>query len=168
MKNISIYDTTNRVRKEHQELEAPKHLTWYVFNSDWNNSTIECINLFDYKWPFLRDLYYNYLKNKEDFDLFAKDTLSLIMYYFWSKSEDEIVLTSWPTSLGEEEIQRLVKELKNEKEKYPTAYRYSVFPKLPVAEKIDVATQIIINWDQFIKYLWDNKELIKEYKKYNK
>ena len=55
------------------------------------------------------------------------------MYYFWSKCEWEIILSDWPPS--------------------------DTFCK----EKIDVFDQVMLNWDIFVDYIWNNRQYIKIY-----
>ena len=52
------------------------------------------------------------------------------MYYFWSKCEYEILITTW--------FER--KDFKD--------------------EKIDVYDQLQLNWNAFIDYIWKNKKYI--------
>lgn len=49
---------------------------------------------------------------------------SALMYYFWSKAEYEVVIYPWCGG-GEKE-----------------------------SKKIDVYTQIMMNWDKFVEYVW--------------
>lgn len=66
-----------------------------------------------------------YKKNKHDFDAFAELVRKELAYYFRSKCEWETVVTSFPERA----------EFK--------------------AEKIDVYEQVMLNWDVFIKYVWE-------------
>lgn len=60
--------------------------------------------------------------SKEEF----QDKLrSSLMYYFWGRSEYEIVIYPWCGG-GEKE-----------------------------SKKIDVYTQIMMNWDKFVEYVWE-------------
>ena len=52
------------------------------------------------------------------------------MYYFWSKCEYEIIITCWP--------------------------KWDKFKE----EKIDVYSQLNLNWDKFVNYIWENKKEI--------
>lgn len=87
--------------------------------------------------------------NKMDFDsqlkfVFEKEVRSYLRYYFWSKCEWEITVTTWPTYFvdtpGLEEPQK---------------------PKLEVSQKLDVYEQVMINWQPFIEYLERNLKLLK-------
>lgn len=109
-------------------------LTWNVYYEDFNRRNIKTFNIFEH-YRFWEDCIKNKKKNKEDKDSFIKQLRQDLMYYFWSRSEWEIILTSWP-------------ERKNFKEK-----------------KIDVCDQIELNWDRFVDYVWNNiKDIKKEIK----
>ena len=64
------------------------------------------------------------------FDEFKKEIKTSLTYFFWSKCEWEIILEDWPP--------------------------HESFNK----KKIDVCHQVMMNFDQFITYLWNNKEKI--------
>ena len=66
-----------------------------------------------------------YKQYKDDFPEFSTEVKRKLMYLFWSKCEWEIILHDWPES------DRCTKK------------------------KIDVYQQVMLNWDVFIKYVWD-------------
>lgn len=67
---------------------------------------------------------------------FAEKLKSNLMYYFWSRAEWEIILAPWVGGDREKD-----------------------------AEKIDVYDQIMMNWDIFLNYVWNNMlKLIKDEK----
>ena len=74
---------------------------------------------------FTKDLKETYKKYKNDFAAFSEYVRKDLMYYFWSKCEWEIILDHWP--------------------------HWDNFK----GRKIDVYDQISMNWDIFIKYVWD-------------
>jgi hypothetical protein len=90
--------------------------------------------------------------------------LSNIMYYYWSKCEYEIIVSSWPSSLNEADLKALMSELEKQRAEYPDRRNYYVCPPLEGAEKVDVATQVIMNWEPFISYVWENRKLIAKFK----
>lgn len=133
-----------------------KKLTWYVFNEE--NGKIIPVDIFQYNWVFLVDLLNIKKKYKDDFVKFADATRSALQHQYWSRSEYETIITSWPPYVDEEELDRLNKERDDRLAKGWQFYRESV--GLECAYKIDIYDQIMLNWDVFIKYLWDNKHLI--------
>ena len=75
---------------------------------------------------FSDDIKKDYKKYKNNFELFSERVNIYLRYYFWSKCECEIILSNWPPS--------------------------DSFEK----EKIDIYDQVMLNWNVFIKYVWDN------------
>ena len=109
-------------------------LIWNVYYEDFNKKNIKTFNIFEH-YRFWEDCIKNKKKNKKDKDNFVKQLRQDLMYYFWSKTEWEIILTSWP-------------ERKDFEEK-----------------KIDVCDQIELNWNRFVDYVWNNiKDIKKEIK----
>ena len=80
------------------------------------------------------------------------------MYWFWCKSEHEVVITSWPVYIDKAELDRLnteYEEYNNKWGQYP--YKINVSPD--VGEKVDVYSQITsLNWDIFVNYVWNHKK----------
>lgn len=137
--------------------EDKSKLVWNVFNVE--QGEIVPINIFEYNWVFLKDgLLIAKKKFKDNFEAFADHIKNWLQYCFWSKSEYETVITSWPPYVDAEEVDRLIKEKADSLKKYGHFYRDSVC--LTVGYKIDIYTQIMMNWDRFIDYIWNNKNLI--------
>ena len=120
-----------------------ENLVWnaYVYNS--NTNIIEIRNIFNHSALLdeIKNLVNKYKDNKTEFE---KELKSWIMYYYWSKYEWEILITSFPAYIEKEELERLNKE--------DVKYRVSV--DLQTDRKIDVYEQIEINWDAFFNYVW--------------
>lgn len=122
-------------------------LNWNVIYK--SNNDIQVLNVFDH------NLFYDGCveakKKHKNFLDFSKRINELLMWYFWGKYEYEIIITSFSPYIGKEEINR-ISNLK-------PIYRENV--SLEVEEKIDVYTQIMLNWSQFINYLWVNRKLLR-------
>ena len=88
--------------------------------------------------------------------IFNEEVRRSLLYYYWSKCEWEVIITSWPPYVEKEEIDRLNKEIADN----PNHYRETV--NLNVEEKIDVYSQVMANWDIFINYVWRNLDKIKK------
>lgn len=82
-------------------------------------------------YRFVDDVKKCYKKYKDNYDSFSTEVRKSLMYYFWSKCEWEIILSGWPPRDDFDE------------------------------KKIDVYDQVMMNYDVFIKYLWDNIRRIK-------
>ena len=98
-------------------------MVWNVYAEDFNGKKIRKYNIFDH-FSFSEDVKTAYKKYRDNFEKFSDEIKGSLMYFFWSKCEWEIVLTSCPQREG-------------------------------VEEKIDVYDQVMMNWDIFIKYVWD-------------
>lgn len=143
-----------------------KELCWNIFVEDINSKTIQVVNIFNNNWVVTNDfinIYKEYKKNGMDFDTFSERVRRAIMHEYWARCEYETVITSWPPHISNDELDRIIKERDERIKEYGHFYRESV--NLDVGVKIDVYTQILLNWEHFINYLWDNKDLIKKLKK---
>lgn len=75
-----------------------------------------------------------HLKECETKEKFAIELQCELHYYYWAKAEWEIIITSWVGGDRKKD-----------------------------ATKIDVYSQVMMNWDLFLNYIWENKEeLLKE------
>ena len=137
--------------------DSSKELQWIVMVEDWNGRKIYPYNVFNHR-SFKDGLIDTKKKYNDNFEEFSKDVMDSLRYYFGSKSEWEVVVTSWPPYVESEEIDRLVAEREDHIKKWGNFYRENVNPS--IGEKIDVYTQVKMNWNIFIKYLWEHKDLI--------
>lgn len=129
-------------------------LTYYVFVENINKKKIEKYNVLN---DGILDEFKKRMKEQHITDKrqFAEMAEQVLMYHYWSRSEWEIVLTDWPPHMKLEELAKLNEEV----EKYKKDYNrepYSLTINLSTAEKIDVYDQIMMNWNIFIDYVWEN------------
>lgn len=101
-------------------------LEWNVLYEDWNTREITSFNIFNHS-GFYNDCKRYADEYKDDKWKFAKEVRNSLMYYFWSKCEWEVIVSSWPP----------IKEFKD--------------------KKISVFDQVDMNWNIFIEYLWEHK-----------
>lgn len=76
---------------------------------------------------FLEDCRQAAKKHRDNKDDFEEAVRRSLMYYFWSKCEWEIILSDWPPSGKFDD------------------------------KKVSVYDQVMLNWEIFINYLWENK-----------
>lgn len=138
-------------------------LVWNVIVE--NNRNIEQRNVFNYNWPFRARIYRAYRDFEDNFDEFSKAVKEALMHEYWSRTEYEIIISPWPSHIDENELKRLNQELKENKARYSNSTYNFVHPNIPGSVKIDIYEQILMNWSNFINYLWTNKHYIKEFKK---
>lgn len=129
-------------------------LKWYVYECKFNSNKIKVYNIFDH-CSFNADVV-KYLKKYKDKEEFAEKLKGSLMYYFWSKCEWEIILSSWPTYISVDELNRLNEESEEIKEKYKREPR-RLNVNLETKQKIDVYSQVMNNWDVFLDYVWNSK-----------
>lgn len=127
-------------------------LTYYVYVENINKRKIE-------KYNVLNDgIIEELLKHVDKFSdkkQFAEALEQIIMYHYWSRSEWEIILTDWPPHMKTEELSKLNSDV----DKYQKDYGhdpYSITVNLSTAEKIDVYDQVMMNWNIFLDYAWEN------------
>ena len=98
-------------------------MMWKVYVHNMNSGKIEVYNVFNHTL-FLKEIKTAFKKcnSKEDF---AKDLRDSLMYYFWSKSEWEVIVSPWCGGRNDTQL------------------------------KIDVYTQVYNNWDIFLHYTWN-------------
>ena len=87
---------------------------------------------------------------------FAEKLRRELQYYFWSKSEYEIVLTSWPPYIDKKELDRLNTEYEDYNKQWGH-YPYKINIRPDIGEKIDISDQVQNNMTHFVNYLWDIK-----------
>lgn len=83
---------------------------------------------------FFDDCARSYRKIGEDREAFLESVKRILGYYFWSKCEWEMVLSAWPP---------------NERFK---------------ESKVDVYDQVMLNWDRFSDYVWENRRAFRKRK----
>lgn len=97
-------------------------LEWNVYRYDINYKKMKVFNIFEHG-GFSTDFHKlcNKDNNEEDF---ADKLKRILLYYYWSKSEHEIIIFPW---LGDRDT----------------------------GQKIDIYSQVMINWEHFLNYCWN-------------
>lgn len=102
-------------------------MIWNVYCEDWNNKEIVKFNIFDHA-GFYDDVC-KAAKKCETKEEFANEVKQSLMYYFWSRAEYEIVLTSLTCNIDKKELDRLNTEYEEYNTKYGHyPYQISVYP----------------------------------------
>lgn len=128
-----------------------KNLTWNVFIEDLNKKSIITYNVLN------KGIVNEIVDRTEGFasrEDFAEEVKHILMYYYWSRAEWEVVITDWPPHIKPEELNRLNNELVEHKSKGYNAYSFTFNPA--IGRKIDVWDQVNMNWDIFIDYVCNN------------
>lgn len=129
-------------------------MIWYVYDHDINRREIKTYNVF--KHHSFREDVEKLLKENLTYEEFDEKLNRIAQYYFWSRAEYEIVLTSWVPHIDNEELDRLNKE----REEIPRYRLHAV--NLEVGEKVDFYDQLHLNWEQFTKYVYGFTQLQKD------
>ena len=100
-------------------------LEWNVFVHDVNKRQMKIFNVFTH--GRYRQEIIKLLNHRDDYTLeeFKEKVKSSTMYYYWCKCEWEILIAPLVGDFDKESV------------------------------KIDVYTQLEMNWDHYIKYLWE-------------
>lgn len=131
-------------------------MTWNVYNYDINGRQIIIYNVFKHS-SFKKDVE-ELLKEDLPYSEFDEKLNRIAQYYFWSKAECEIVITSWIPHIDNKELDRL----NSEREKHRS---YSYYVDLDIGEKVDIYDQLHLNWEQFVKYVLGFKKENKKNKR---
>lgn len=110
--------------------------TWNVYQQDFNIRKIIIFNIFENS-RFEEEVKNLLEVSNIDKDTFSKKLNSILFYYYASRCEYEIGITSWPPCAIDKET--------NE-------------PK--IYEKVDIYQQVKLNWDAFVDYIWSRSETI--------
>lgn len=130
-------------------------MVWNVYCEDFNRNTIIKYNIFDHS-GFAQDVK-NMLESDVPKNEFTEQLNRSLRYWFCGKTEYEAVISSWPTYIDKAELDRLNTEYEkynNKRGRYP--YKINVAPD--VSEKVSVYDQVMMNWEQFIEYVWSDKD----------
>lgn len=139
------------IKKEGGKLK----LEYYVFREDWNSKKIEAFNIFNHS-RFYEDVK-NALEKFDNKEEFAEEVKKSLMWCYWCKSEYEVVITTWPPRITMSALDRLnAKREESLKEYNREPYRLYVNPE--VGEKIDIYSQVMLNWNVFVDYVWSRKK----------
>lgn len=106
-------------------------MKWYVFYYNINKKKIDTFNIFEHGsfLKYIKKALKQHEKYKENKEDFAERIKRELMYYFWSKAEWEVIIAPWVGGDREKD-----------------------------SVKIDVYDQVMLNWNVFIDYVWNNKD----------
>lgn len=135
-------------------------LEWYVYNYDSNKNKIEPFNIFRH-WKLCEDIE-NARKKYKVRDEFIEQVRKELVYYFWSKSEYELIiqleenrvfLLPWCGCRNSEEV---AKDVTYENPEWEHFAEYHISRQIYGNKaKIDIYEQIVWLWDEFAIWLCD-------------
>ena len=130
-------------------------MEWNVYYHDFNKQTIEKWNIFNHG-RFAEDVK-KLLKEGVAKEEFAEKLKGKLFYYFGCKAEYEIVITSWVPHIDRKEFYRINAEYDEYYKKWGE-FPYRMYINPDVGEKVDIYSQVELNWDIFVNYVWSYKE----------
>jgi len=115
------------VRGEYYQMGLADKLVWNVVRHDFNQDRIVAYNIFQHE-NFKNETQNNLAEctSKEAFEHALKTSLR---YYFWSKSEWEVLIAPWCGT------------------------------KVNAPVKVDAYWQVMMNWHAFLDYVWSSKKI---------
>ena len=97
-------------------------------------------------------------------DEFAELLRCQVLYYYWAKTEWECIITDTNPQIGRNELCRLLSECYEQLPKgMPTPRHFCV--NLADSYKLDVYSQVMLNWEEFVDYVWQYSKSAKKLKK---
>lgn len=111
-----------------------REMHWRVIYEDFNERKITDFDIFEH-YRFAEDVKKAYKKYHNDYDSFCENVRKSLAYWFWSKTEWEVIVSAWPP--------------------------WNSVPE----RKVDVYEQVMLNWDVFIEYVWNQAHARKTKKK---
>lgn len=137
---------------------------WNVYYHSWNANEFKKLNILKEHGSFVEYIKKHKKKYKDNKEEFANKLRSELMYYFWSKSEWEVIITKkdgriimTPWCGRKEDIELDVTD--NEDFDWISFYNWMADKKYGKdgSIKIDVYDQVWYRWDEFVDYCWNNK-----------
>lgn len=160
-----IYKLSSNIEKEVQKYEEELTLD-YNYNLDYNKRMKKegkLDSLIEEQLSYSRKALRSFLKLDYDTKIktvFCSKVRSYLRYYFWSKSQCEIVVTSWPAYITREEVSRVFREVSDYEETY-SQKQIRASLNLDIEQKLSIYDLVMMNWEHFIEYLWMHRRLLK-------
>jgi hypothetical protein len=135
-------------------------MQWYVYIYDTNTRKVKEYDIFNHS-SFAKDV-----KELLKYELYWSDFVDrlkrIVQYHFWGRCEMEQVICSWPVYIDGDELARINKEYEEYNEKWGH-YPYKINIKPDVGRKIDIYSQVVLNFGSFCDYVLSFKEEEKRY-----
>ena len=128
-------------------------LSWKVFWEDFNKREIVYYDIF--KNGYWEEKAKELKKKHPNFGQWTTAFRIQLMSQYWSRSEYEVIITSWPPYIETKELDRLCQE-REEREKVWGSKILRINPRLTTTRKIDIFEQLDMNWEVFTNYVWNN------------
>lgn len=134
-------------------------LQWLVYHRS-SRDKMGTFNVFN-SHRFMSSLINICLEEGLDFEKFNNRINSAAIYSFWCKYEYEVGIVPFPPCISMDKYYNIKDQYNQHKEKYHNEPKY-LYATPDGFEKIDAYGQLQLNWDCFVKYIWENKDVIKK------
>lgn len=130
-------------------------MKWNVILQDSRTGNFKLYNIFEYL--DFRSSMDNLLKQQYPKERFLNELEQEVHYFFQAKIEWEIFITNWPPYIDTEEINRIISEYHiNRPPERALPGRIDV--NVTKRYKIDVYSQLRVNWERFADYMWSKNQ----------
>jgi len=130
-------------------------MKWNVILQDSKTGKFKSYNIFEY--PDFRISMENLFKRQYPQERFLSELDQEVHYFFLAKIEWEIFITTWPPHINAEEISRIISEYHvNRPSEQALPERIAV--NVSKWYKIDVYSQLRVNWECFADYMWSENQ----------
>lgn len=128
------------------------YLEWNVIHHNHNTREFETFNIFNH-WRF-REYLDKLLEDKNITREYFEERLRReVMYYYWSKTEWECIVTDTKPHIARKELGCIVDEC-YQKRTMEQGFPRCTAVNLSDSEKIDIYDQVNLNWEAFVEYVW--------------
>ena len=128
-----------------------KEMIWNVYHCRVSTGEVVEYNIFDH-YKFCEDVK-KLMKKKLPKEEFAEALRRELSYYFWAKCEWEVLVTRFPGYIEQEQINKLMDEwdkCRRDNGHYP----YASHVEIKGSKKVDIYSQVRLNWQAFVDYVW--------------
>lgn len=126
-------------------------MIWNVYRNNFNTKKIEVFNIFDHI-SFLESVK-KILKQTQNKKEFSENIRKELLYYFWSKYEYEVIITSFPVYINQKELNKINSDNNSN---FNNKIKINIEPDVGI--KVDIYSQVMNNFDIFVDYIWNNKQ----------
>lgn len=138
-------------------------MVWNTYRANFNSRRIEIYNVFNH-YSFYESVKKIIQKrlSKEDLSVALRRE---VRYYFWSRCEYEVTIAPFPAYIDDARLEKMIDQRDDFYDDYGQ-YPCVSTVHLDSAMKVDIADQVLLNWDAFVDYVY--KQYKPRVKKENK
>lgn len=146
-------------------MKKPLNLVWNVYDYHFSAPELRIFNVFNHHsfLEYVQKLLAKDMPKEEFTELLRRE----VFYYYWGKTEWECIITNTEPKISRNELCRVLSECYEQLPKsQPTPRHFCI--NLYDAYKLDVYSQVMLNWDEFVDYVWQYSKTAKKLEKEGK